>query len=199
MVRVGISVEGLTEERFFKKVIVPHFESMGIYITPVDIGGDVSIQRVTKELRPLARSFDRVSTFYDFYGFKKKNLGETKDTLENKIKTSVDLALQNKIYPYVQMHEFESLLFSGPDSITKHLSGTDIKKWCDSILSNFGGCPEAINDSPQTAPSKRLEAHTNYKKTINGPVIAEEIGLSEMRKKCPGFDNWLRMIEAWRT
>ncbi|MGV8948978.1 MAG: DUF4276 family protein [Candidatus Paracaedibacter sp.] len=59
--------------------------------------------------------------------------------------------------------------------------------------------PEAINDSRETAPSKRLEKHTTYRKTTYGPNIAKEIGLSEIRQKCAGFDTWISMIESWRS
>lgn len=38
MVRVGISVEGATEERFIKITLVPHFMQKNIFITPVSMG-----------------------------------------------------------------------------------------------------------------------------------------------------------------
>lgn len=75
MVRLAVSVEGQTEERFIKEVIAPHLQDLGVYADPVLLGrsgGDVSIPRVRKDLTNLLRSFDRVTTFYDFYGFKGK-------------------------------------------------------------------------------------------------------------------------------
>ncbi len=72
MVRLAISVEGSTEERFMKLVIVPYLEKHKIFATPLLIsknGGDVSLSRIKKDLNNLARSFDKVTTFYDFYGF----------------------------------------------------------------------------------------------------------------------------------
>lgn len=58
--------------------------------------------------------------------------------------------------------------------------------------------PEAINDSEQTAPSKRLDAifGGRYSKTEHGPLIAETIGLAVIRARCPRFDRWLRTLEA---
>ncbi len=43
------------------------------------------------------------------------------------------------------------------------------------------GSPEKINNSPQTAPSKRLErwAHGRYGKTTSGIVIAKAIGIDK--------------------
>lgn len=60
------------------------------------------------------------------------------------------------------------------------------------------GSPEKINNSPQTAPSKRLErwAHGRYGKTTSGIVIARAIGIDKMRKKCPLFNSWLFKLES---
>ena len=69
MVRLGISVEGTTEERFVKMLLVPYLSEEGIYATPISIGGDVKIDRIKHELQQISYSFDYVSTFYDFYGF----------------------------------------------------------------------------------------------------------------------------------
>jgi hypothetical protein len=50
MVRVGISVEGTTEERFIKILLVPYLSTKGIYVTPVSLNGNVSVARVKHEL-----------------------------------------------------------------------------------------------------------------------------------------------------
>ncbi|WP_265306910.1 DUF4276 family protein [Verminephrobacter eiseniae] len=52
-------------------------------------------------------------------------------------------------------------------------------------------------DSPQTAPSKRiLAAMPGYRKILHGPQIACAIGLHPMRAACPHFDHWLQKIEG---
>jgi hypothetical protein len=57
--------------------------------------------------------------------------------------------------------------------------------------------PEDINDSPETAPSKRiLAAMSGYQKTFHGPLIACDIGIDPMRAACPHFDQWLRALEG---
>lgn len=60
--------------------------------------------------------------------------------------------------------------------------------------------PEEINDSPMTAPSKRLErifGRGIYSKPEHGPIIAQEIGLDAIRSQCPQFDTWVRHLENW--
>jgi hypothetical protein len=95
------------------------------------------------------------------------------------------------------MHEFEGLLFSSPEALASCLQDKTLANWATEVLTNANGNPEAIDDSPETAPSRRLLEHSQYRKTIHGPMIAERIGLGEIRTKCPGFDAWLAMIESW--
>lgn len=104
MVRLAISVEGQTEERFIKMVIVPYLQRRGIYAIPSQLGkdgGNVSFPRVKKDLNSLARKFDKVTTLYDFYGFKGKDEKDNKESLENKIVNCVATPLQNQIIPYM--------------------------------------------------------------------------------------------------
>jgi hypothetical protein len=195
MVRVGISVEGSTEVRFFRMLLQPYLEKKNIFITPVSMRGNISLDRVRYEIKRLMHSFDYVSTFYDFYGFKGVKEEDTKEILEKRILQSVSKTMQEKLIPYIQMYEFEGLLFSSPTDMAYILQKEDIKNWAEHILNKFNGNPELINNSSQTAPSKRLMV-TPYRKVTHGPNIALKIGLSGIRKKCSGFDEWLRKLEC---
>ncbi len=200
MVRGAISVEGLTEEIFVKNFLYDYFVSRNIFLTSINMGGNVSINHAKNELEKIAFNFDKVTTMYDFYGFKDKQPSDTKKSLEQKIKTSLNQTIASKVFPYVQMHEFEGLLFSSPAVIGTHVtaqSGQNVSVWAQGILNNFSGKPEDINNSPVTAPSKRLEQYTSYKKTIDGPSIARAIGLQNIRQQCPGFNAWIAMMENW--
>lgn len=196
MVRIGISVEGPTEERFVKAVLAPYLAAKDIYITPISMGGDVNVDKVKSELKKIGNSFDFVTTLYDFYGFKKKLGGENKESLENRIKEAVHDGVKPKLVPYVQMYEFEGILFSCPEAMERGLNESGVKEWCNDVLDNFAGNPEAINDSVETAPSKRLQKHTGYRKTTHGPNIAKEIGIDKIREVCAGFNEWLTKLEA---
>jgi len=58
--------------------------------------------------------------------------------------------------------------------------------------------PELINDGPHSAPSKRIIAEfPDYKraKSVEGPQMAELIGLDVIRNKCPHFAAWLSQLE----
>ena len=196
MVRVGISVEGATEERFIKMVLAPYLAAKQVYVTPVSVGGGINLDRIRSELKRMANSFSYVTTFYDFYGFQGRANGETKASLEDKIKQHVHSSVQTKLIPYVQMYEFEGLLFTSPEVIASHLNGDSLTRWAQAVLSQFNNNPEEINDSTETAPSKRLIQKTNYRKTTHGPNIAEEIGIEALRDKCVGFNKWLVRLES---
>ncbi|MCF8003013.1 MAG: DUF4276 family protein [Chromatiaceae bacterium] len=103
-----------------------------------------------------------------------------------------------KLLPYVQCHEFEALLFSDIEAFDWLLDAwtETTRAAMQEILADIPD-PEAINDSKQTAPSKRLDAifGGRYSKTEHGPLIAETIGLAVIRAHCPRFDCWLKILE----
>ena len=103
MVRVGVSVEGATEERFIKMVLAPYLATRQVYITPISVGGGINLDRIRSELKRMANSFSYVTTFYDFYGFQGREVGETKASLEEKIKQHTHSNVQAKLIPYVQV------------------------------------------------------------------------------------------------
>jgi hypothetical protein len=58
--------------------------------------------------------------------------------------------------------------------------------------------PEHINDSPQTAPSKRLQSmlFPKYDKTLHGPRAAQAIGLQTIMGQCAHFRGWVEKLRA---
>lgn len=199
MVRLAISVEGPTEERFVQMVLRPHLQAREIFVYPFILGrggGDVTFRRIRSDLNNFARSFNNVTTLYDFYGFRGKEPNETKSSLEQRIADCVAGPLRGRIIPYVQMHEFEGLLFSSPTALENHIRQAGLAAWAETVLQQFNHNPETINDSEQTAPSKRLISQANYIKTVHGPNIAKEIGLAILRERCVGFGDWLKALEA---
>ncbi len=117
--------------------------------------------------------------------------------LEQKLKEDLHELSPNFI-PYIQLHEFEALLFSSVDTINNTLQNatpstlSKLKK----VLHTFGE-PEKIDT--HKGPSVHLnEIYENqYQKIFHGISIAEQIGLEEIRDACPHFDNWLKMLEEY--
>ena len=102
-----------------------------------------------------------------------------------------------RFIPNLVVHEFEALLFSAPEQIAAVLRVPNRVDQLRAITSG-GSSPEEINDSPQTAPSKRLEqVYPGYHKEKRrlGPLIAQKIGLSAIRDRCKHFAGWLSRLE----
>ena len=192
MIRVAISVEGATERDFCNKILSKYFLSKNIQITPINIKGNVSVDRAVGEINRMINNFDYVTTFYDLYGFKKNELAKTE--LEKKLSNEIN---NSKFFPYIQQYEFEALLFSDLQAfnIVDVVSESDVKKLGD-ILINFNGIPENINNSKDTAPSKRIKnIITRYDKVRDGVAIAEKIGLEQILQQCLLFAAWIKKIE----
>jgi hypothetical protein len=101
-----------------------------------------------------------------------------------------------RFVPFVVMHEFEGLLFSDCAAFSRVIGRSDLEAGFRKIREQFL-TPEEINDSPATAPSKRVEAlDPRYQKPLFGVLAVLEIGLSRIRAECPHFDGWLRQLES---
>jgi hypothetical protein len=102
----------------------------------------------------------------------------------------------SRFIPFVVMHEFEALLFSDCSAFARGVGLPNLEASLGTIRDQFK-TPEEIDDSPITAPSKRIEALIpGYEKPLFGVVAALEIGLEKMREACPHFRGWLTRLEA---
>ena len=100
-----------------------------------------------------------------------------------------------RFVPYVMMHEFEGLLFSDCERFSEGIGRPDLAVAFQSVRDQFSS-PEEINDSPVTAPSKRVEQLVpGYEKPLLGTLAVLEIGLDAIRRECPHFREWLNRLE----
>ena len=204
--RLAISVEGQTEEAFFKKTIVPYLLSYDIYTDIIIIttskdrcgrknkGGCINVDRVKNEIQKLLNSYDYVTTFYDFYGFSSR---PTSDIEELEV-ILYNLLNSEKFIPYIQKYEFETLLFSKPEYFTDYFCSDKIEKEMRKVINEYQDI-EFINDSIQTAPSKRIEKLFEledevYDKVFHGEGIATDIGLSKIKQESKRFNLWLEKL-----
>lgn len=99
----------------------------------------------------------------------------------------------SRFIPYMQLHEFEALLFASNDGFTAFFSEEQAKK-TQQIIECYDN-PEDINTTPAGAPSKRLLAiKEDYDKVIEGNLIAIEIGFGKIMEKCPRFKAWIEKL-----
>lgn len=219
MTRVHVVCEGQTEVRFVEQVLMPHFVARSTYLSAVLIGrpghkgGNLQFERLLHDLKKLLLG-DRdayTTTFFDFYGLPsnfpgreqaaKQLTAQAKATyLLEELSTNVEWELGadalRRFIPYVQMHEFEGLLFSDPQAFAAALNRADLLEPLRMIRDGVTS-PEEINDSPNTAPSKRLKRlFDGYQKPLHGIRGALGVGLQAIRDECEGFRSWIEQLEA---
>ena len=123
MIRAGILVEGQTEVLFVNQVLYHHLISKEIVLIPVNLYGRISVHRIVDSIVAIRSSFNYVTTLVDYYGFSRKRRESNCQLIariKNQLKAKgVDNESLNYIFPYIQMHEFESLLFSIVDALAQ--------------------------------------------------------------------------------
>ena len=224
--RIIALVEGKTEQTFVSDVLAPQLGNMGIDMKVCQAGkpghkGDVgSYQRAKMDIIAFLKQ-DRdivCTTMFDYYGMPNSWPGRLQAKTENlsyeqkarmiEDGLSKDIAEEMgqsfnpaRFIPYIQMHEFEAILFSDIDILADVLARSKepdremVESGLRDIVEQFPN-PEQINDDPASAPSKRIKAIApHYRKVPDGNFAAKKIGLELMQRKCPLFKRWLGRLE----
>lgn len=214
MKRLYIIVEGQTEQEFVNSMIAPYMQQFGIYdVTPILIrtsktgrGGFVNYEHLKNDAIKLLHSKKDdfiVSMFVDFFRIPeipKKERWEAKanhmEKVEKMEKCIAEDINDHRFIPYIQLHEFEALLFSSNKGFENYFAEKEANS-TQQIIETFKN-PEDINSSPEGAPSKRLLAiKDDYDKVIEGNLIALEVGFNDILAKCPRFKAWIeKLVEA---
>jgi hypothetical protein len=227
MARLLVHVEGQTEETFVNEVLRNHLLHCGYESVSARIIGNARLRRRRGGIRPwLTVRKDIINhlhedpgcvatTMVDFYGLpqhgdrawpgraaavgasghQKASVVEEalRDDLAHEMGTDFDTT---RFLPFVVVHEFEGLLFSDCAAFARGISRPDLEPSFSQIRECFS-TPEEIDDSPVTAPSKRVEELVpGYNKPHYGALAILEIGLSPIRAECPHFDSWLHQLES---
>ncbi|HML75621.1 MAG TPA: DUF4276 family protein [Anaerohalosphaeraceae bacterium] len=222
-IEVYIIVEGQTEQTFIRDILAPEMSYTGIFLYPTLLGkpghkgGKIQFDRAQKDIEKhlKQRNNTYVSTMFDFFRIDadwpgKREISDVTNSgrylpaidkariVENATYNTIndifsDYLPAQRFIPYIEMHEFEALLFSNA-SILASIIGVE-ESQINLILDEHGE-PEEINDGPETAPSKRLmNLKHDYRKVAMGKTISEAIGVQAMRDKCKHFNAWLTKIE----
>lgn len=220
--RLLFHVEGETEEEFVNDVLAPHlyargFESVrarsiGHAHRRARRGGIVAWSAVRREIVDRLKE-DRgcaATTMVDYYGLPTRWPGRAAaaGTPANKagiIETALLADLRRamgarfdpaRFVPYVAMHEFEAMLFSDCRQFAHGVNEPGLAPKFQAIRDSFA-TPEEIDDSPDTAPSKRIEKLIpGYRKPLSGTLAAQAIGLPRIRSECPHVSDWLGRLES---
>ncbi|MBL8236201.1 MAG: DUF4276 family protein [Bryobacterales bacterium] len=222
MRRLLIHVEGPTEEDFVNEVLRDYLLGIGYSNVSARIVGNARARDRRGGIRPWPQVKKDIvthlrqdpgcvaTTIVDYYGLPQDGDGawpgrrEAARLANARKAETVEAALladlgkqcdPSRFVPFVMMHEFEALLFSDCAAFSREICRPELEATLQSIRDAFP-TPEDINDSPETAPSKRLQALIpGYQKPLLGTLGALEIGLEAMRRECPHFDAWISRLE----
>ncbi len=216
MKRIILICEGPTEQAFAKTNLLIHFSNKEkVLQTPLikaSKGGIVKWPILKDQIeRHLKSEPDTyVTTFIDYYGVFEKHgfpgwaAAQTIPdknarmlALERSMKQDIDQRLQHRFIPYLQLHEFEGLLFNDIQIFYGQIPEVDLigKPELQKTFADYSN-PEMINDSPNTSPSHRLvRIIRGYNKVVYGDILSEAIGLTQIRSKSPRFNSWITLLE----
>ena len=226
MNEVAAIVEGETEQVFVRDLLAPHLLNRGISIWATlpgkpgqRSGGARSWKLIRKEIcRTLkGRPGLYCTTMFDFYALPNDWPGRDEASrlpvalrgqrVEDKLKEDMVQHVgpdfhRDRFIPYVQVHEFEALVFSDIDTLAKTTTPLSrhpearLQSHFSQVLKN-AGTPESIDDGYETCPSRRIMSMApSYRKAAHGPIIAKRIGLDRLRQACPHFNQWVCKLES---
>ena len=216
-------MEGQTEEQFVNELLAPHLHAHGYASVSARLIGNarqrqrrggitswqIVLKGMTNHLREDAGSF--ATTMVDYFGLPRawpgredsaalpypENVARVERALLEDVERAMGQAFNpSRFIPFVMIHEFEALLFSKCASFAEAINREDLTPHLQNIRACFPN-PEQIDDSPDTAPSKRIvDLIPGYQKPLMGVLAAREIGVEAMRAECPHFDGWLQRLEG---
>ncbi|SRR5260221_5067882 len=227
MIRLLIHVEGQTEEDFVNEVLMDYLLAKGYDAVSARIVGNARLRRRRGGIRPWPSVKKDIinhlkedptciaTTMVDYYALPQEGGGawpgrrKAAGLTAKKKAPCVESALLDdliaemgkhfnprRFVPFVVMHEFEGLLFSDCAGFSRGIGLPRLEADFRAIRDQFP-TPEEIDDSPITAPSKRIrDLVPGYEKPLLGSLSALEIGLMSIRRECPHFDDWLRQLES---
>lgn len=222
---IHVLCEGPTEQGFVNEVLRPYLIGNGVTSVKSVIvstnkklnaqGGMASYSHARTDLNLLRLSnpnskFEShiFTTMFDFYALPNDFPGyeEASSIIEpyahvNALEQSfADDINDSRFVPYIQLHEFEALVFCGIDHLVKIYP--KCKRSCEKLATTLQktGNPELIDNGPTTAPSKRIikaiegEKKYKYNKPTTGKSVTKEIGIDELRAKCSHFNEWIESL-----
>lgn len=217
MCRIRVLVEGQTEESFVNDVLSPYFASQGHSIYPILLRPRGGVPPYIKAQRDIRNSIMQdkgvfVTTFIDFYGMPNdwpgRQQAETYQNGEEKAKIVEEALMADvceqmgesfnplRFIPYVQLHEFEALLFADSSVLAQTLGEPKLEGQLTAIRQAFS-TPEEINDNYETCPSRRIaRLYPGYQKVLNGISTTKAMGLLKLRAECPHFNSWITKLES---
>ncbi|MGM3308991.1 DUF4276 family protein [Anabaena sp. WFMT] len=224
MIRLYLFAEGQTEQTFADNILKQHLYQYDVFLDKIILiaharkkgivhrGGGRKYEPMKDDILRFLKQEKGSNVFFttmiDLYAIAPEfpGLNESEKFRQNPAqrvnfleKSFVEDIGDRRFIPYIQLHEYEAYLFSDPTCFESFYDNCSDKVAILKTISDSYETPELINDSKETAPSKRIIAQfTDYEraKSTVGPLLAESIGIETIRSKCPHFNSWLSRLES---
>ncbi len=222
MKRLYLTVEGQTEQAFATDVLQPHLSPFNVMVVKprltglharrkgrIPTGGLLNtfahslgdIRRWMQEDLSAEARFSMMVDFFslptDFPGYDDAmKLADPHEQVMELERALGEEMGDPRFIPYLQVHEFEAIVLANVDCFVVWFDGIDaklagLKKECEPFAT-----PEKINHGAQTHPKARIKKYVeDYDENVDGPVLAAEIGIDAIKKKCPHFAQWMNTLE----
>ena len=227
MTRLLVHVEGQTEETFVNEALAPYLYRFGMTRVGARLIGNARQRSRRGGIKPWGAARNDIvahlredqeciaTTMVDYYGMPKAGsrswpgrsqaaglaFQHKAKTIEDELAADIRRTMgagfdDRRFIPYVMMHEFEAMLFSDCERFGEAIGRPQLAPRFQEIRDQFA-TPEEIDDSPNTAPSRRIvKLVPDYQKPSMGNVAALEIGFDRIRSECPNFRGWLKRLEC---
>ncbi|MDX6284036.1 MAG: hypothetical protein QOH03_5107 [Kribbellaceae bacterium] len=215
--QIAILVEGQTESAFVTEILAPYLQSFGAYVTPVIVktarladgttykGGGMVWKHYQEDLLRLlgASHYRCVSILVDFYAYPRNAPGvdccsrphQPRRCTEVREQAMAEVIGNSRFVPHVVLHEFETWVIAAAVGARSLLGDVSVAKALRAEADSVGGDVELLNDSRETAPSKRvLRRWADYDKVIDGIEVIREAGLEAVMDRCPGLNAWVKEL-----
>jgi hypothetical protein len=219
-----ILCEGQTEDRFANSVLKAYLRSHDIAVKTTILvtnkkknsrGGIFSYTQAKNDLELLFKQHSKntfethyYTTMFDLYAlpddFPGYSAARTIPDCYQKVEKLEHCFAQEikspKFIPYIQLHEFEALVFCGLEHLLVDYPDMEKQvKNLQKVIVQYTNNTEKINDNPATAPSKRIikefESKHHYDKPKSGTFVTDKVGIETLKGRCPHFKEWIEKLE----
>lgn len=222
MKQLYLTVEGQTEQTFAVEVLQPHLAPFNVVVVKprltglharrkgrIPKGGLLNtfshtlgdIRRWLSEDKSEDARFSMMVDLYslpqDFPGYdeamKLTDAHDQAAELENALANELN---DSRFVPYLQIHEFEAIVLADSGSFLDWFDDIDkqvekLKKECETFET-----PEKINHGQHSHPKARIKKYIeDYDENVDGPALADSIGVARIKEKCPHFAEWMKTLE----
>lgn len=217
-----ILCEGQTEDDFCTHVLRHYLRGYGVAVKSQILvtnrkrnlrGGLISFTQAKQDLELMFKQYRDndyeehwFSTMFDLYAlpndfpgvsFGAEDVYKKIEAIEKAMLTTIEV---KRFIPYIQIHEFEALVFAGYRHFPKLFPDLEGKtRYLQKIMEEYNFEPERINSSVESSPSHRISDYLisckhSYNKPKVGFAIAQFEGIDGLRQQCPHFDQWLQKL-----